>query len=212
VEYTQLPDADWDGINPGDCIAFQVMEIVVSFKESTRPRGGVAVAFEPCVTGWKEAIVLEKNFSSQAVRLLKLKITGGYDQFEGYEAWQMEMVDSDAPDEATRWRVQCEVDACWNELQRPKFISRSLKPVLSATPQNATSAMPAKSITANRGARRAAARNQPAPAVADAHAAILAAPASGGCVHIAGVVASDAPLVQSFGVGLPSRPKRNSTK
>jgi hypothetical protein len=172
------------------------MELVVGFKESTRPRGGVAIAFEPCVTGWKEATVLRK--AANAAQQVTLKVTGGHDQFAGYEAWQMDMVEADAPDEATRWRVPGEVEASWNELQSPKFISRTPQAAVAPPASKAAAAQPPTAPAAtNRGARRAAARNQPAAAAAASDAA---------------PVAAAAPLVLSFGVGLPPRPKRCPTK
>jgi hypothetical protein len=200
ASYEELADADWDGVSAGDSVAFRVMELVVGFKESTRPRGGVAIAFEPCVTGWKEATVLRK--AADATRQLTLKVTGGHDQFAGYEAWQMDMVEADAPDEATRWRVPSEVEASWNELQSPKFISRAPQAAAAPPASKAAAAQPPTApAAANRGARRAAARNQPAAAAAAVAAASDAAP-----------VAAAAPLVLSFGVGLPPRPKRCPTK
>jgi len=222
ASYAQLPDAVLADIITGDCIAFRVMELVVGFKECTRPRGGVAIAFEPCVTGWKEAVVLDNAHGAAAgpAGQLRLKITGGYDQFAGHEAWQMDMVEADAPDEATRWRLHTEVAASWAELQNPKLISRIRN---SSTATNTAAAKPdAAPPVSNRGARRAASRSQPAPAAVDGGctgAVAAATPAAVSSTHAAGAsdassraVGQDAPTVQSFGIGLPPRPKRNASK
>jgi hypothetical protein len=151
--------------------------------------------------------VIEKIGQNQQ---LKLKITGGFDQFAGHEVWQMEMIEADAPDEATRWRLHSEVEASWNELQGAKFISRISK--ASSVPAIASSAPPGAAPAAgNRGARRAAARNQ--PAAADSSGGAAAGPLAGAqAADSAAAAGTAAPLVQSFGVGLPPRPKRSTSK
>ena len=156
--------------------------------------------------------------STGCAQQLRLKITGGYDQFAGHEAWQMDMVEADAPDEATRWRVLTEVAASWDELQSPKFISRSPKIAAPSAASNAAAAKPdGAPVAANRGARRAASRNPPAAAAVEggstgAVATAAAAAVSSVPVAAAAAAGQDAPVVQSYGIGLPPRPKRNASK
>jgi hypothetical protein len=130
----------------------------------------------------------------------------------------MEMVESDAPDEAVRWRLQSEVEASWGELQGAKVVSRALQ---ASAPSPAAKPAAGQAAAPNRGARRAAARNQLAPAAVDgipavapanSVAIISAQTAATGSVQNVVTGAGSAPLVQSFGVGLPARPKRSSTK